>query len=91
MTRVEAYRAGEKLVRDLAGDDYVKNGYSLFSFRFEFRSSLTTEEIAYLNLIIDAQNNRCELNYYEDSLIELIENYPNDADLGEVVRRLYNR
>jgi len=91
MTKIEAYRAGEKLVRDLAGDSYVKNGYSLFSFKFEFRSDLTTEEVAYLNLIIDVQHDRSELNYYPDSLRQLIEYYPNDANLGEVVRRLYNK
>jgi hypothetical protein len=64
---------------------------SLDEFLTEYGDRITTDEKDYGYFLLDAIWNDLENNKFKESLIELIEKYPNDADLGEAVRRMYNK
>ena len=64
---------------------------SLDGFLKEYADKLTEEEKDYGYFLLDTIWNDLENDKFKESLIELIVKYPNDADLGEAVRRMYNK
>ena len=64
---------------------------SLDEFLTEYSDRLSDEERDYGYFLLDTIWNDLEHTNFQESLIELIEKYPNDADLGESVRRMYNK
>ena len=64
---------------------------SLDEFLVEYGDRIPTDERDYGYFLLDTIWNDLEHNNFKESLIELIEKYPNDADLGESVRRMYNK
>ena len=85
MTRKEAIEEALEFM-----DTIMPNkNMSLDEFLCEYGRFMNPEEYAWgqeiLNNILD------ECNDFKESLINLMKKYPNDAVLGEQVRRLYNR
>ena len=62
---------------------------SLDEFLCEYDRFMNPEEAAWGQRLLEVILNEC--GDFKDSLINLIKKYPNDADLGENVRKLYNR
>ena len=64
---------------------------SLDEFLAEYSDRITDDEKDYGYFLLDTIWNDLEHNNFKESLIELIKKYPNDTDLGEAVRRMYNK
>ena len=64
---------------------------SLDEFLAEYSDRITDDEKDYGYFLLDTIWNDLEHSNFKESLIELIEKYPNDTDLGEAVRRMYNK
>ena len=64
---------------------------SLDEFLSEYSNKITDDEKDYGYFLLDTIWNDLEHSNFKESLIELIEKYPNDTDLGESVRRMYNK
>ena len=64
---------------------------SLDEFLSEYSNKITDDEKDYGYFLLDTIWNDLEHSNFKESLIELIEKYPNDTDLGEAVRRMYNK
>ena len=64
---------------------------SLDEFLAEYSDRITNDEKDYGYFLLDTIWNDLEHSNFKESLIELIEKYPNDTDLGEAVRRMYNK
>tara|TARA_R110002051_G_scaffold296206_1_gene362241 strand:+ start:46 stop:303 length:258 start_codon:yes stop_codon:yes gene_type:complete len=62
---------------------------SLDEFLCEYDRFMNGEERAWGQELLETILDDC--NNYKESLINLINKYPNDSDLGENVRKLYNR
>ena len=62
---------------------------SLDEFLCEYDRFMNVEERAWGRELLETILDDC--NDYKESLINLIKKYPNDSDLGENVRKLYNR
>jgi hypothetical protein len=62
--------------------------YSFDEFMCEFDHAMTEDERSLcsflLSIIVDEEAG------FKDSLIAMLKKYPNDADLGEAIRKLYN-
>ena len=64
---------------------------SLDEFLTEYSDRISNEEKDYGYFLLDTIWNDLEHCNFKESLIELIGKYPNDSDLGEAVRRMYNK
>ena len=64
---------------------------SLDEFLAEYSDRITDDEKDYGYFLLDTIWNDLEHSNFKESLIELIEKYPNDTALGEAVRRMYNK
>ena len=64
---------------------------SLDEFLSEYSDRITIDEKDYGYFLLDTIWNDLEHSNFKESLIELIEKYPNDTALGEAVRRMYNK
>tara|TARA_R100000656_G_scaffold99276_1_gene72044 strand:+ start:476 stop:733 length:258 start_codon:yes stop_codon:yes gene_type:complete len=62
---------------------------SLDEFLCEYGRFMNPEEFAWGQKILEVILDDC--GDFKQSLINLIKKYPNDSDLGENVRKLYNR
>ena len=62
---------------------------SLDEFMCEYARFMNPEEYAWGQYLLEIILNDC--NDFKESLLSLIYKYPNDQDLGENVRKLYNR
>ena len=85
MTRIEAIEEALIFMETIMPNKTL----SLDEFLCEYSRFMNPEEFAWgqklLEMILD------ECNDYKESLLNLIRKYPNDQDLGENVRKLYNR
>jgi len=85
MTRKEAIEEALEFMETIMPNKTL----SLDEFLCEYSRFMNPEEFAWgqklLEMILD------ECNDYKESLLNLIRKYPNDQDLGENVRKLYNR
>ena len=63
----------------------------LVDFLEKYADKLTDDEKDYGYFLVDTIWNDIESDKFKESLIELIKKYPNDTDLGEAVRRMYNK
>tara|TARA_R100000742_G_C4200040_1_gene29423 strand:- start:118 stop:384 length:267 start_codon:yes stop_codon:yes gene_type:complete len=64
---------------------------SLDEFLAEYKGTLTYQELAYGEFLVATINDGYDFNSHEETLVQLIKDHPNDADLGKAVRDLYNR
>jgi len=64
---------------------------SLDEFLSEYNDMLTTEEKAYGEFLYNTIMGDYPSCDCKDILIQFIKEYPNDAKLGEMVRKLYNK
>ena len=85
MTRTEAVEEALLFMETIMPDMSL----SLDEFLSEYDRFMNAEERAWGQELLDTILDEC--NDYKESLINLIRKYPNDADLGENVRKLYNR
>jgi len=62
--------------------------YSFDEFMVEFDHAMTEDERSLcsflLSIIVDEEAN------FKESLVSMLKKYPNDADLGGAIRKLYN-
>jgi len=85
MTRIEAVEEALVFMETIMPSETL----SLDEFLCEYSRFMNPEEQAWGQYLLDVILNDCE--DFKKSLISLIEKYPNDTDLGENVRKLYNR
>ena len=85
MTRKEAVEEALIFMETIMPDMNL----SLDEFLCEYDRFMNPEEAAWGQRLLEVILNEC--GDFKDSLINLIKKYPNDADLGENVRKLYNR
>tara|TARA_Y100001951_G_C11114301_1_gene169234 strand:- start:295 stop:552 length:258 start_codon:yes stop_codon:yes gene_type:complete len=85
MTRIEAVEEALLFMETIVPDKNL----SLDEFLCEYDRFMNAEERAWGQELLDTILDEC--NDYKESLVNLIKKYPNDADLGENVRKLYNR
>ena len=85
MTRKEAVEEALEFMETIMPDMNL----SLDEFISEYSRFMNPEEVAWGQRLLEVILNEC--GDFKDSLINLIKKYPNDADLGENVRKLYNR
>ena len=85
MTRKEAIEEALEFMETILPDKTL----SLDEFLCEYGRFMNPEEQAWGQHLLDVILNDCE--DFKESLVNLIKRYPNDADLGENVRKLYNR
>ena len=85
MTRIEAVEEALLFMETIMPDMNL----SLDEFLSEYDRFMNPEEQAWGQELLDTILDEC--NDYKESLVNLIRKYPNDADLGENVRKLYNR
>tara|TARA_R100000750_G_C2316673_1_gene84679 strand:- start:14 stop:271 length:258 start_codon:yes stop_codon:yes gene_type:complete len=85
MTRTEAVEEALLFMETIVPDKNL----SLDEFLCEYDRFMNAEERAWGQELLDTILDEC--NDYKESLVNLIRKYPNDADLGENVRKLYNR
>jgi|TARA_R100000687_G_C6379595_1_gene131974 hypothetical protein len=85
MTRIEAVEEALLFMETIVPDKNL----SLDEFLCEYDRFMNAEERAWGQELLDTILDEC--NDYKESLVNLIRKYPNDADLGENVRKLYNR
>ena len=85
MTRKEAVEEALVFMETIIPDKDL----SLDEFLCEYDRFMNAEERAWgqelLNTILD------DCDDFKESLLNLIKKYPNDSDLGENVRKLYNK
>jgi len=62
---------------------------SLDEFLCEYDRFMNTEESAWGYFLLEIILNDCE--DFKESLLNLMNKYPNDASLGENIRKLYNK
>ena len=85
MTRTEAVEEALLFMETIVPDKNL----SLDEFLCEYDRFMNAEERAWGQELLDTILDEC--NDYKESLVNLIRKYPNDADLCENVRKLYNR
>ena len=85
MTRKEAVEEALIFMETIMPDMNL----SLDEFLCEYDRFMNPEEAAWGQRLLEVILNEC--GDFKDSLINLIKKYPNDADLGENVRKLYNK
>jgi|TARA_R100001530_G_scaffold23595_1_gene19252 hypothetical protein len=85
MTRKEAVEEALEFMETIMPNKNL----SLDEFLCEYGRFMSPDEFGWgqhlLEVILDDCSN------FKESLIRLIKNYPNDSDLGENVRKLYNK
>jgi len=85
MTRIEAVEEALLFMETIVPDKNL----SLDEFLCEYDRFMNAEERAWGQELLDTILDEC--NDYKESLVNLIRKYPNDAVLGDNVRKLYNR
>ena len=85
MTRKEAVEEALEFMETIMPDMSL----SLDEFLCEYDRFMNPEEQAWGQRLLEVILNEC--GDFKESLINLIKKYPNDADLGENVRKLYNK
>ena len=85
MTRKEAVEEALIFMETIVPDQNL----SLDEFLCEYDRFMNPEETAWGQHLLEVILNEC--GDFKESLINLIKKYPNDADLGENVRKLYNK
>ena len=79
------------MARDFMNNLAPKAQLGVVEFLEEYANKLTNDEKDYGYFLVDTIWNDLENDKFKESLIELIKKYPNDTDLGEAVRRMYNK
>ena len=85
MTRKEAVEEALEFMETIMPDMNL----SLDEFLCEYDRFMNPEEFAWGQKILEVILDDC--GNFKQSLVNLIKKYPNDSDLGENVRKLYNR
>mgnify|MGYP003659307638 CR=1 FL=1 len=85
MTRIEAVEEALVFMETIMPNKTL----SLDEFLCEYSRFMNPEEQAWGQHLLYVILNDCE--DFKESLVNLICKYPNDQDLGENVRKLYNR
>ena len=85
MTRIEAIEEALLFMETIM----PSKNMSLDAFLCEYERLMNPEERAWGRELLEVILDEC--GDFKQSLINLIKKYPNDADLGENVRKLYNR
>ncbi len=85
MTRKEAVEEALEFMDAIIPDQSL----SLDEFMCEYARFMNPEEFAWGQKLLEVILDDC--NDFKESLLNLICKYPNDQDLGENIRKLYNR
>lgn len=85
MTRKEAVEEALEFMETVVPDKSL----SLDEFMCEYSRFMNPEEFAWGQKLLEVILDDC--NDYKESLVNLMCKYPNDQELGENVRKLYNR
>ena len=64
---------------------------SLEEFLAEYKGMLSYQELAYGEFLLNTIHDGYDFNSHEETLVQLVKDYPSDAELGQAVRKLYNR
>tara|TARA_R100000963_G_C4635985_1_gene100093 strand:- start:749 stop:1006 length:258 start_codon:yes stop_codon:yes gene_type:complete len=85
MTRKEAVEEALEFMETIVPGETL----SLDEFICEYSRFMNPEEYAWGQKLLEVILDDC--NDFKESLLNLIKKYPNDGDLGENVRKLYNK